>query len=171
MKNSMSETEIRASSLFECFQASCSINIGLSLPESLCFIHWHLSASGKTYQVFPQADSCNKSDDQSSVDTGLAPALGISFFRLCWHHGFWRWAWPCRENCASHLPPSEGYHWGNPARSKHLAIWKKNNWVNGNIPAKAGLTVGYCLHKYTTFCTLNNYCNYHVIKEHHNMYK
>lgn len=160
-----------AGSILEWFSASSRANIVLSLPESLCFIHWHLSASVKTYQAFPQADSCNKSGDQSSVDAGLAPTLGISFWRLCWHHDFWLWAQPCRETCASHFPLSEGCHWGDPARSEHLAIWKNSNWLDGNSPARARLGVGSCPHKYATFCALNRYCNYHAIKEHRNMYK
>lgn len=170
MRNFVAEREIRASSILECFSASCSTNIVLSLLESLCFIHWHLSASVKIYQVFPQADSCNKSGDQGSVDAGLAPALGISFCRLCWHHDSWLWAQPCRETCASHLPLPEGCHRGDPTRSKHLAIWKNRDWPGGNSPARAGVTVGLAL-MYATFSALNRYCNYHVIKEHHNTYK
>lgn len=146
MKNSVTGTEIRASSILECFSVSCSTNIVLSPLESLCFIHWHLSASVKTYQVFPQADSCNKSCEQSSVDVGLAPALGISFCRLCWHHDFWLWAWLQGETCASHHLPPEGCHRGNPARPKHLAKWKNSKWLDGKILGRAGLAVGSCPH-------------------------
>lgn len=142
MKNSVTETETRASSMLVCFSGSCSTNIVLSLLESLCFIHWHLSASVKTYQVFPRADSCNKSRVQSSVDIGLAPALGISSCRLCWHHDSWPWAWLQGETCASHHLLPEGCHRGNPARSQYLAKWKNSKWLDGNIPDRAGLAVG-----------------------------
>lgn len=146
MKNSVTETEIRADSILVWFSVSCSTNIVFSLLESLCFIHWHLSASVKTYKMFPQADSCNKSGEQSSVDAGLAPALGISFCRLCWHHDFWLWAQLQGETCASHHLLPEGCHQGNPARSQQLAKWKNGKWLDGKIPDRAGLAVGSCPH-------------------------
>jgi len=69
--------------------------------------------------VFPQADLCNKSDDQNSVGTRLALSLGIYFFRYVGTMA--SGSEPgLAETCASHLPFQKDVIEATP---RGLSIW------------------------------------------------